>query len=121
MRAKEKDTKKNSKPVVEQREPTDAELRALEQEQDADDSNDAEEGNESLGAFPVVTTDMASTPIDLARIGLNQIAYIRRSVVDAQPVWSIHSAAGHPLGAALTFEQAWGAVVQNELQPMYVN
>jgi hypothetical protein len=117
MRTKSTKEKKNSKPVVEQREPTDAELRALEQEHGADEDNDTED----LGVFPEVTADMASTPVDLARIGLNQIAYIRRSVVDAQPVWSIHSAAGHPLGAALTFEQAWGAVVQNELQPMYVN
>jgi hypothetical protein len=113
MRAKEKD-KKNSTPVVEQREPTDAELRAIEKDQE----NEADVADVAL---PMTGANLASTPIDLARVGLNQIAYIRRSVVDAQPVWSIHSAAGHPLGAAVTFEQAWGAVVQNELQPMYVN
>jgi hypothetical protein len=112
MRTKEKD-KKNSRPAVEQHEPVDAELRATESQHNAEAEAD--------DAVDAGTTTLGSTEIDLARLGLNQIAYIRRSVVDEQPVWSIHSAAGHPLGAALTFEQAWGAVVQNELQPMYVN
>ena len=58
---------------------------------------------------------------DLARLGLNQIAYVRQTKVDDQLVWSIFSAAGHPLGAAVTLEQAWGAVVQNELQPVHVH
>jgi hypothetical protein len=100
-------------PVVAQREPTDAELRALEA-QSEDEASEAETQHAPFAA-------VGSTPIDLARLGLDQIAYVRRSIVDDQPIWSIHSAAGHPLGAAPTFEQAWGAVVQNELVPMYVN
>jgi hypothetical protein len=64
---------------------------------------------------------LGSTPVDLARLGLNQIAYVRQTVVDAQPIWSIYSAAGHPLGAATTLEQAWGAIVQNDLQPVHVH
>ena len=64
---------------------------------------------------------LASTPIDLARVGLNQIAYLRRDIVDDATVWNIHSATGHPLGAAPTLEQAWGAVVQNDLQPVFVH
>jgi len=100
-------------PVVDEREPTDAELRALDQEM----KPESEEGD----AQQIASATVGSTPVDLARLGLNQLAYIRRSIVDEQPIWSIHSASGHPLGAAATFEQAWGAVVQNELVPMYVN
>jgi hypothetical protein len=59
--------------------------------------------------------------IDLAHLGLNQIAYVRRSMVENQPIWKIHSASGDQLGAAVSFQQAWGAVVQNEMVPMYVH
>ena len=92
-------------------EPTDAELRAIE------DSEEDQDAADNLTAVP----SPGSTPIDLARLGLNQIAYVRRTVVDAQPIWSIYSAMGHPLGAAATLEQAWGAIVQNELQPVFVH
>src|ERR1700748_3718315 len=84
--------------------PTDDELRAI--EQDAAATPTSEE----------VATALASTPLDLARLGLNQIAYLGRTVVDDEPIWSIYSAMGHPLGAAPSLEQAWGAVVQNDLQ-----
>ena len=93
-------------PVTDQ-EPTDEELRAIEQ-----DAAATAEG---------VANALASTPLDISRLGLNQIAYLRRTVVDDEPIWSIYSAMGHPLGAAPSLEQAWGAVVQNDLQPMFVN
>lgn len=64
---------------------------------------------------------LASTPVDLEKLGLDEVAYIRRAVVDDQPVWSIHNAAGAPVGAAMTRDQAWGAIVQNDLTPLYVN
>lgn len=59
--------------------------------------------------------------IDLAHLGLNQIAYVRRAIVENQPVWKIHSASGDQLGAAVSFQQAWGAIVQNDLVPLYVH
>ncbi|TAL04466.1 MAG: hypothetical protein EPO08_01250 [Rhodospirillaceae bacterium] len=98
--------------TAEDQEPTDAELHAIEQNIEPIDELEAE--------APAVG-GVASTPIDLARLGLNQIAYVRRAVVDEQPIWSIHSAMGHPLGAAPTLEQAWGAIVQNDLQPVFVH
>jgi len=97
--------------AAEDQEPTDAELRAIEK------SHEPAEETPTL----IEGTAVASTPIDLARLGLNQIAYVRRSVVDEQQIWSIHSAMGHPLGAAPTLEQAWGAIVQNDLQPVFVH
>ena len=93
-------------PKTPDREPTDAELKAL-----------AEEDIEDVIEAPT----LASASVDLARLGLNEVAYVRRAVVDEQPIWSIFSASGHPLGAAPTLEQAWGAIIQNELQPVHVH
>ena len=63
----------------------------------------------------------ASTPLELARMGLSEIAYIRQAVVNDVPMWTIHSAAGDPLGAAKSFDQAWAAVRQNDLEPVRVH
>jgi len=89
-------------PAIDNREPTDDELHVIEESGEAD------------------AVALASTQIDLARLGLNQLAYVRRAIVDEQPIWGIYSAAGHPLGAAPTLEQAWGAIMQNDLQPVFV-
>ena len=64
---------------------------------------------------------IGSTPIDLVHLGLNHIAYVRRAVVDDKHVWTIHGANGTPLGAAQNLEEAWGAVVQNGLEPLHVH
>src|SRR5262245_36243368 len=68
-----------------------------------------------------LSTQVASTPLDLAKMGLTEIAYIRRAVINDTPVWSIHSAAGHPIGAAESFDQAWAAVKQHDLEPVRVH
>ncbi|MBL8628382.1 MAG: hypothetical protein JNM81_02060 [Rhodospirillaceae bacterium] len=78
---------------------------------DLDDLDDDNNNAEAPGAAPV----------DFARMGLNQIAYTRRTLVNDAPVWTIYSASGDTLGAAQTFEQAWGAILQNNLEPMWVN
>ena len=96
-------------PKTPDREPTDAELAALAEEEEA--------GGEEAAVAPT----LASASVDLARLGLNQVAYVRRAIVDEAPIWSIFSASGHPLGAAPTLEQAWGAIIQNELQPVHVH
>ncbi len=64
---------------------------------------------------------VASTPVDLAKLGLNEVAYIRRAVIDETPVWAIHNAAGDQVGAAQTREQALGAILQHHMTPLYVN
>lgn len=71
--------------------------------------------------IPTHSEQLGSAPVDFAQMGLNQIAYIRRAIVDDVPVWSIHAATGDTLGAAQTFEQAWGAIKQNNLEPMRVH
>lgn len=67
------------------------------------------------------TAAPGATPIDLARLGLNEIAYIRQAVVNDEQVWAIFSASGDPIGAAQTFEQAWGAVRQHDMEPARVH
>lgn len=64
---------------------------------------------------------LASTRVDLAQLGLDEVAYIRRAVIDDVPVWSIHNAAGDAVGAAQTREQAVGAILQHDMRPLYVN
>lgn len=86
------------------------------------DLNETEVTEElSEGHFGPQPAPLASTPVDLARLGLNQVAYIRRSVVDNVSVWTIHSASGVPLGAAENLDQAWGAVMQHDLEPVHVH
>jgi hypothetical protein len=101
-----------TKAIAAEREPTDTELLALEDEGDVEPVSDAE--MTQLNAF-------ASTPVDFARFGLNEMAYVRRDVIDNMPVWAIHSAVGQRIGAAPTLEQAWGAILQNDLQPLFLN
>ncbi len=79
-----------------------------------------DEGDEDVGEV-VLQAPYGSTPVDLVQIGLAELAYIRQAVVNNQTVWSIHSAAGHPLGAAQSFEQAWAAVKQHDLEPVRVH
>lgn len=62
-----------------------------------------------------------ATPVDLAQMGLDEIAYIREAVVNNEDVWAIFNAAGQPIGAAQTFEQAWGAVRQHDMEPARVH
>jgi hypothetical protein len=62
-----------------------------------------------------------ATPIDLARLGLNEIAYIRQAIVNDEEVWAIFNASGEPIGAAQTFDQAWGAVRQHDMEPARVH
>ena len=61
------------------------------------------------------------TSTDLARVGLNEIAYIKQAVVNDEEVWAIFSASGEPIGAAQTFDQAWGAVRQHDMEPARVH
>jgi hypothetical protein len=99
----------------------------LDNDKDKDLSTDVElddlDVGDTTGIEPraVLTAESGSTPLDLARLGLSEIAYIRRALVNDVPMWTIHSAAGDPLGAAHSFDQAWAAVRQNDLEPVRVH
>lgn len=90
-----------------------------------DDTGAEDDFGDEAGGGPDVQTALtnavASTPIDFARVGITQMAYIRETVVNDMPMWGIFSAAGDPLGAAPSFDQAWVAVQQHDLRPMRVH
>jgi hypothetical protein len=93
---------------------------------DANEDADEDEGDESdedrgPDVQTALTALVASTPVNFARLGITQMAYIRETVVNDLPMWGIFSAAGDPLGAAQSFDQAWAAVRQHDLQPMRVH
>ena len=67
------------------------------------------------------TMALALTPKDLARLGMEQVAYIRGSVVGEAPIWSIYDAAGTQVGEAQTREQALSTILEHGLTPLYVN
>ena len=71
--------------------------------------------------FGTQSEPLASPPVGLAQLGLNQVAYIRRSVVNDVHTWTIHSASGVPLGSAENLDQAWVAVMQHGLEPLHVH
>jgi hypothetical protein len=84
-------------------------------------ASDDTDGDESPDVQTALTHAVASTPVDFARLGITQMAYIRETVVNDMPMWGIFSAAGDPLGAAGSFDQAWAAVREHNLQPMRVH
>ena len=84
-------------------------------------SDDTDEEDTGPNVQTALTGVIASTPVDFARLGITQMAYIRQTMVNDTAVWGIFSAAGDPLGAATSFDQAWGAVQQHNLQPMRVH
>ncbi|MDX2222583.1 MAG: hypothetical protein SFV21_07545 [Rhodospirillaceae bacterium] len=75
----------------------------------------------AFGPLTEAGKSFAATPVNLARIGLNQVAYVRRAMVNDVKVWSIHAATGDAIGAAQTFDQAWGAIKQHNMEPLRVN
>src|SRR3954468_9057288 len=87
------------------------------------DNNDEEFEDEGDGeAIPhTVLVVSGETPVDLAKLGVSEIAYIRRAIVNEMPMWTIYSAAGDTLGAPHNFDQAWAAVKQNDMEPVRVH
>jgi hypothetical protein len=55
---------------------------------------------------------------DLAVLGLADVAYFRRVVVDGQPGFAVHAANGNRLGIAPTREIALAYIRQQELEPV---
>jgi hypothetical protein len=91
---------------------------------DKDFKATAEENNMVTTATSDAETEetrIGAMPVDLARVGLNEIAYIRQAIVNDEDVWAIFNAAGDPIGAAPTFDQAWGAVRQHDMEPTRVH
>lgn len=54
---------------------------------------------------------------DFARLGVQQIAYIRPVLVNGVHAIAIHAADGTPIGAAPNAQLAFAAIVQHEMAP----
>jgi hypothetical protein len=61
------------------------------------------------------------SPLDWARFGTRQIAYIRPVVVDGTPAVAIHAADGTPIGAAPNAGLAAMAIREHEMEPALVH
>ncbi|MBX6374491.1 MAG: hypothetical protein IRZ13_09685 [Acetobacteraceae bacterium] len=59
----------------------------------------------------------AMSPLDWARFGAGEIAYIRPAVVNGTPAVVIHAADGTPIGAAPDTRLAEAAIRQHEMEP----
>ena len=58
------------------------------------------------------------SPQDFAMIGMQQLAYIKPTVVNGVTGYSIHAADGTQIGMAPSWDIAFAAVKQHELEPV---
>lgn len=58
---------------------------------------------------------------DLARFGLQQIAYLRPVMVEGVEAIAIHAADGTQIGAAPNAQLAVAAILQHEMEPALVH
>ena len=56
------------------------------------------------------------TEIDLEKLGLEHVAYLRRALMDGVQGFSIHAADGRIIGFAPDMAQALGAIIQNNME-----
>ena len=66
-------------------------------------------------------TPQLTSQIDLARLGVNNVAYVRSSIVDGVKGFTIHAADGTPMAMAADRALALAAVVQYDLYPVSVH
>ncbi|WP_284947025.1 DUF1150 family protein [Acidisoma cladoniae] len=62
-----------------------------------------------------ITTDQ------LAQLGVSQLAYIKPVTVGGEDVFAIHAADGTPMAVAPNRDLAWGAILEHEMVPAFVN
>lgn len=67
----------------------------------------------------VITKDI--TTDDLAKIGVNSIAYIKERIVDDRSLWFIYAAEGTQLAYTDDKNKAISLVLDNELVPVSVH
>ncbi|MCC6470307.1 MAG: DUF1150 family protein [Alphaproteobacteria bacterium] len=58
------------------------------------------------------------SPGDLATLGMHQMVYVRRQILNDQPVWSIHAADGSEMARLADRDTAIAACRQHDLEPV---
>ncbi len=66
-------------------------------------------------------THIQMTPTDLARLGMNFVAYVKPIVVEDETRFAICAADGTQMGLAPNRETAFAAIRQHELEPLSVH
>lgn len=61
------------------------------------------------------------TPEAFAGLGVNHVAYVRVAEVDGATVYSIHTADGRQVGLMPSWEVAFAAIRQHDLEPVSVH
>ncbi len=65
--------------------------------------------------------DRAMSQEDLAGWGMENVAYIKRVLINHEVGWSIHGADGAHIGLSLDRDRAFAAVRQQSLYPVSVH
>jgi hypothetical protein len=77
----------------------------------------AETGRNTLSATALRSISLQ----DFARLGADEVAYLRPVIMNGATAFSIHAADGTPIGAAPSAQLAAAAIRQHEMEPMLVH
>lgn len=72
-------------------------------------------------ALKTLSPSRAMSAQDLALWGMQDIAYVKRVIVDDAACWAIHGADGANIGMAPDRDVAFAAVRQHDLEPVSVH
>lgn len=68
-----------------------------------------------------ISENKTMTTDDLAKLGVNTIAYIKKRIVDERQMWFIYAAEGTELAYTDDEKKAISLVIDNELIPVSVH
>lgn len=69
-----------------------------------------------LAGIPLINSE-----IDLASVGLDDVAYVKPVLINGMPGFTIHAADGTPMAMTNDRKMAFAAVIQNDLDPVSVH
>jgi len=72
-------------------------------------------------SYKMLSPWRAMSAQDLALWGMQDVAYVKRVVINDEIHWSIHSADGGNIGIAPARDLAFAAVSQHDLEPVSVH
>lgn len=79
------------------------------------------DGAETGPTFLSAATLRSLSAQDFARLGAEEVAYLRPVILNGAVAFSIHAADGTPIGAAPSAQLAAAAIRQHEMEPALVH
>jgi len=61
------------------------------------------------------------SPTEFAHLGMEDVAYIRRIILNDEPAFEVHAADGQAMGVLRDRDTAFAAVRQQDLEPLSVH